>query len=196
MKRFFDLTISIPSLVLFSPFMLLIFVAVVLDSRGGLFYKQVRVGKDNRDFRMYKFRSMKQGADKEGLLTTNNHEQRITKTGRFLRKWKLDEIPQLINIIKGEMSLVGPRPEVRKYVDLYTPEQMHVLSVLPGLTDYASLVYINETELLSSSSNAEQTYIQEIMPAKLKLNFKYINEQSLSTDIRIILKTIQQILFN
>jgi lipopolysaccharide/colanic/teichoic acid biosynthesis glycosyltransferase len=172
---------------------MVISLAIALDSRGGVFYKQIRVGKNNNDFWLYKFRSMKTGSDKECLITTSYHEKRITKTGKFIRKWKLDEIPQLINILKGEMSFVGPRPEVRKYVELYTPEQMQVLSVLPGLTDYASLEYINEVLLLSSSPNAEHTYIHEIMPAKLNLNFKYIKEKSFETDIKIILKTIKRI---
>jgi lipopolysaccharide/colanic/teichoic acid biosynthesis glycosyltransferase len=194
-KRVFDLcSVSIALLLLF-PFMLLISIAIVLNSKGGVFYKQMRVGKCNKDFCLYKFRTMRTFSDRQSLLTVGDRDERITKVGYFLRKMKLDELPQLVNILKGDMSIVGPRPEVRKYVDLYTEEQKRVLAVLPGLTDYASIVYINENALLERSDNPEQTYINEIMPAKLQLNFKYIENQSFFVDLKIILKTIGKIFF-
>ena len=176
------------------PLLLIISIAIVLDSEGGIFFRQIRVGKDNVDFKMFKFRTMRTGSDKKGLLTIGDKDNRVTKVGYFLRKYKIDELPQLINILKGDMSLVGPRPEVRKYVDLYNAEQMKVLSVRPGLTDYSSLFYINESELLNKSDNPEQTYIEEIMPAKLELCKKYIDEKSLQTDIKILFHTLKKIL--
>lgn len=137
---------------------------------------------------------MKPDSDKKGLLTVGGRDPRVTGIGYFLRKYKLDELPQLINVLVGEMSLVGPRPEVRKYVDMYSPEQLRVLDVQPGITDYASIEYSNENELLAKSSDPEKTYIEEIMPAKLKLNMKYIEEKSLGTDLKIIFRTIGKIL--
>lgn len=167
---------------------------IVLDSRGGVFYRQKRVGKGNVDFLIFKFRTMRIGSDQKGLITIGNNDSRITKVGYFLRKYKIDELPQLINIAIGNMSFVGPRPEVRKYVDLYDAEQLKVLSVRPGLTDFSSLDFINESELLSQSNNPEETYIHTIMPAKLELCKKYIHESSFSTDVKIIFKTIFKIL--
>lgn len=193
-KRVFDIFFSLFGLVLLFPLLLFISIAIVLDSEGGIFFRQIRVGKDNVDFKMFKFRTMRTGSDKKGLLTIGDKDNRVTKVGYFLRKYKIDEFPQLINILKGDMSLVGPRPEVRKYVDLYNAEQMKVLSVRPGLTDYSSLFYINESELLRKSDNPEQTYIEEIMPAKLELCKKYINEKSLLTDIKILFHTLKKIL--
>jgi lipopolysaccharide/colanic/teichoic acid biosynthesis glycosyltransferase len=155
---------------------------------------QKRVGKENKDFKLFKFRTMRTDADKKGLLTIGNKDPRITAVGYFLRKYKLDELPQLLNVLFGTMSLVGPRPEVRKYVDMYTDEQKKVLTIKPGITDYASLEYFRENELLSRSSDPEETYIKEIFPAKLELNKKYMLEASLATDLRIILKTLQRII--
>ena len=166
----------------------------MLGSKGGVFYTQERVGKDGRDFRLLKFRTMIIGASLQGLLTIGENDQRITRFGRFLRSYKIDEIPQIINIIKGEMSFVGPRPEVRKYVSLYSKEQLKVLAVRPGLTDYASLEFFNENTLLGSSANPEETYINEIMPAKLALNLKYINDQSLKRYFFIIFKTLLRVI--
>ncbi len=194
MKRLFDLISSILVLVLCSPLFLIIALTIVVNSKGGVFYKQARVGKDAKIFYLYKFRSMKVGADKKGLITTNNKEDRITAVGRFLRKYKLDELPQLINIIFNEMSVVGPRPEVEQYVNLYTEEQKKVLSVKPGLTDLASLAYINESEILSRVENPHQVYIDEIMPKKLALNLEYIERQSFLLDLKIILKTLGKII--
>jgi lipopolysaccharide/colanic/teichoic acid biosynthesis glycosyltransferase len=194
MKRLFDIVTSLLVLIIGFPFGLLIALFIVIDSRGKVIYKQQRVGKNNVDFQLYKFRTMYLDADKGSLITVSDHDARITKIGAFLRKFKIDEFPQFLNILKGEMSVVGPRPEVRKYVDLYTPEQMRVLSVRPGLTDYASIRYVNENELLAESDNPEQTYIQEIMPDKLKLNLRYIDEQSICVDIKIMFMTLKAII--
>lgn len=166
----------------------------MLDSRGGIFYRQVRVGKNNKDFFLLKFRTMQSGADKKGLLTVGSKDSRVTRVGYYLRKYKLDELPQLFNVLFGGMSLVGPRPEVRKYVDLYNQEQQQVLSVKPGITDYASIEYSNENEILAKAENPEQTYITEIMPHKLLLNLKYIHEQGFITDVKIIFRTIGKII--
>jgi len=192
-KRCFDIFASFIGLLLLSPFFIIISIVIILDSRGGVFYKQVRVGKNNIDFKLFKFRSMSTGSDKKGLLTVGGRDSRITRSGYFIRKYKLDELPQLLNVLFGDMSLVGPRPEVRKYVDMYNAEQKKVLSVKPGITDYASIEYSNENELLAKSSEPEKTYIEEIMPAKLLLNQKYIAEQGLLTDLKIIFKTIAKI---
>lgn len=193
-KRIFDVfSVSLALLLLF-PLMLLISLVIACDSRGGVFYKQLRVGRKNKDFYLYKFRTMRLCSDEQSLLTVGDRDERITKVGYFLRKTKLDELPQFFNILKGDMSIVGPRPEVRKYVNLYTPEQMRVLDVLPGLTDYASLAYMDENALLEQSDTPEQTYIAHIMLAKLQLNFKYIEKQSLSEDVKLIFKTIRRIL--
>jgi len=194
-KRIFDIFFSLIALLILFPLMLLVAIVIVCDSKGGIFYKQRRVGKNNNDFYLYKFRTMRTCSDEKSLLTVGDRDSRITKVGYFLRKIKWDELPQLLNIVKGEMSIVGPRPEVRKYVDLYTKEQLCVLNVLPGLTDYASIAYMNESALLEKSNNSEQTYINEIMPAKLELNFKYIENQSLFVDLKIIAMTVKRILF-
>ena len=189
-KRIFDIISSLFGLIIFFPFFIIIAVFIVIDSKGGVFFTQQRVGKNNIDFGLLKFRTMKTDSEKQGQLTVSNKDVRITKSGSFLRKYKLDEIPQLINVLKGEMSIVGPRPEVPKYVSLYTPEQLKVLSVKPGLTDLASLKYINENEILAKSNNPEKTYIEEIMPEKLALNIEYISKRSLLFDIKLIFKTI------
>ena len=193
MKRLFDILLSLIFLALLWPVFLLFAIWIAFDSKGGIFYSQFRVGRHNKDFRMFKFRTMRTGADAAGLLTVGGRDPRVTRAGYYLRKVKLDELPQLINILKGEMSFVGPRPEVRKYVDLYTKEQMEVLQVRPGLTDYASLEYFEENKLLENSDDPEKTYIEEIMPAKLSLNMKYIRERSLFVDFGIIFKTIARI---
>jgi len=191
-KRIFDITSSLIALILFSPFFIFIASWILLDSRGGVFYKQIRVGKNQKEFGLLKFRSMRTNADRAGQLTIGN-DNRVTRAGRFIRRYKLDEIPQLINIIKGEMSVVGPRPEVPKYVALYSAEQLKVLTVLPGLTDYATIEYLDEQKLLGTSENPEQLYVEEVMPAKLDLNLKYIHERSLAVDLKLIFKTIGKI---
>ncbi len=193
-KRSFDVLFSLIGITILFPIFFITSIFIIIDSKGGIFYKQIRVGKKNKDFTLLKFRTMYSNSDKKGLLTVGLSDSRVTKTGKFLRKYKFDELPQLINILKGEMSFVGPRPEVRKYVNLYTSEQLKVLEVKPGLTDYASIEYIDESELLAQSSNPEKTYIELIMPNKLKLNFKYIENQSLGTDISILFKTFFKIL--
>ncbi len=194
-KRLFDLLVAIPLLVLCVPFMLLISLAIAMESRGGVFYVQRRVGRGGRDFTMYKFRTMKPGAERQGRLTVGNRDGRITRTGYFLRKYKLDELPQLFNVLHGTMSLVGPRPEVREYVDLYTDDQRRVLSVKPGITDYASIAYADENELLAASSDPGKTYVREIMPRKLALGLQYIDKKSLLTDLRILFRTVARVLF-
>jgi len=194
MKRLLDILSSALVLLLLLPFWLIIAMAIVLESRGGVFYRQIRVGKDNKDFYLYKFRTMRTGSDQKGLLTVGERDSRITRVGYFLRKYKIDEFPQLLNVLKGDMSIVGPRPEVRKYVDMYTPEQMRVLSVRPGLTDLASIQYVHENELLAASEDPEKTYIEEVMPTKLALNLQYIDNQSVVGDIKLICKTFAAIL--
>lgn len=166
---------------------------MIVTSGFPIFYLQTRVGRNGQDFKLFKFRTMHTNADQKGLLTVGGHDPRVTKIGYYLRKYKLDELPQLFNVLFGTMSLVGPRPEVRKYVDLYTDEQRHVLSVRPGITDFASLEFINENDLLAKSVNPEQTYINEIMPAKLALNARYIEQQGVLTDFKIIFNTILKI---
>ncbi len=193
-KRLFDIFLSLIGLILLLPVFLLIAIIIVVDSRGGVFYRQVRVGKDAKDFRLFKFRSMRTDADKKGLLTVGGKDSRITRVGYYIRKYKVDELPQLINVLIGDMSLVGPRPEVRRYTDLYNSEQQKVLSVKPGITDYASIEYSNENELLGKAVDPEKVYIEEIMPAKLKLNLKYIAEQGVITDLKIIWMTFVKIL--
>lgn len=194
MKRVFDIFFSFIGLLILLPFFIIIALIIVIDSRGGIFYRQVRVGKNGTDFKLFKFRSMRTNADKAGLLTVGGRDNRITRVGYYLRKYKVDELPQLINVLVGDMSLVGPRPEVRRYVDMYNTEQQKVLLAKPGITDYASIEYSNENELLGKASDPERTYIEEIMPAKLKLNLKYIEEQGIGTDLKIIFRTIGKIL--
>ena len=194
MIRFFDVIFSFLGLLILLPIMIIVSLMILLESKGGVFYKQLRVGKDNRIFKLYKFRSMTIGSDKKGLITVGSKESRITKIGYFIRKYKIDELPQLLNVLIGEMSLVGPRPEVKKYVELYTKEEKQVLSVKPGITDYASIEYSEENILLGKSKNPEQTYIKEIIPAKIALNMKYINNKTIIEYFRIIILTIIKIL--
>lgn len=193
MKRIFDIVCSLAGLVVLLPFFLLIALAIVVSSGLPVFYFQNRVGRDNRDFKLFKFRTMHTGADRKGLLTVGGRDPRVTAVGYYLRKYKLDELPQLFNVLFGSMSLVGPRPEVRKYVQLYNAEQMKVLSVKPGITDLASLRFINENEILAQSADPEKTYIEEIMPEKLALNKAYIDHPSLAADFKIILATLRKI---
>ncbi len=188
-KRIFDFSLSLGGILVLSPFFLVIALIIKLESTGGILFKQLRVGKNNQDFMLFKFRSMYTDAESKGQLTVGMRDPRITRVGFFMRKYKLDELPQLFNVLKGQMSFVGPRPEVRKYVNLYTDEQLHVLSVKPGITDYASIQYFNENELLGQSDNPEQTYIKEIMPAKLSINLSYIQSNNIWTDLTILFKT-------
>lgn len=190
MKRLFDIVCSFFGLVILSPLFIFLSLWVGLSSRGGVFYKQQRVGLNGRDFTLYKFRSMVTGSDKKGLLTVGGKDSRITKAGYFIRKYKLDELPQLFNVLKGDMSFVGPRPEVRKYVDMYSEKQRRVLSVRPGITDIASMKYRNENDLLAKAENPEQYYIDVIMPDKLALNLNYIDTRNFFRDIKLIFRTI------
>jgi lipopolysaccharide/colanic/teichoic acid biosynthesis glycosyltransferase len=193
MIRFFDILFSSLGVVVLSPLFLVLAVWIKLDSKGPVFYKQSRVGKNDEDFRLYKFRTMVVNADKKGLITVGGRDPRVTRAGYFLRKYKLDELPQLVNVLRGNMSLVGPRPEVRKYVEMYTPEQRKVLSVKPGLTDYASIHYIDENEMLAKSDDPEKTYVEVIIPEKIRYNIKYIEHQSVKEYFKIIFMTIRRI---
>lgn len=193
MKRLFDIILCLIGILFLLPLGLILSISVLIGSKGPVFYIQQRVGKNNQDFGLFKFRTMFVNSDKKGLLTVGNSDKRITKTGGFLRKFKLDELPQLINVLIGDMSIVGPRPEVRKYVEMYNDEQQKILSIRPGITDYASIEFIDENRILGESEDPETTYIKEVMPAKLKLNAKYLAEQGVVTDIKIILMTLKKI---
>lgn len=194
MKRLFDIIFSSIVLLLFLPFGIVIALFIFISSRGGVFYVQERVGKEGKPFGLYKFRTMRKDSDKAGKLTVGMRDSRITGIGYFLRKFKLDEFPQFINVLLGQMSVVGPRPEVKEYTALYTKEQSKVLNVKPGITDYASLHYYDENRLLGESDNPRETYINEIMPAKLELNRKYLDNPNLGQDIKIIWLTILKVL--
>ncbi|MDK7253554.1 sugar transferase [Haemophilus sp. UMB1048] len=193
MIRFFDFILSLVGLVVLAPIFIVLAIWIKIDSKGPVFYKQVRVGQNGIDFGLFKFRSMVVDADKKGLITVGGRDPRITRSGYFIRKYKLDELPQLINVLVGDMSLVGPRPEVRKYVELYTDEQQKVLSVKPGITDYASIEYMDENEILGKSNDPEKTYIEEIMPEKIKYNMKYIQNKNVSEYFKIIFLTLLKI---
>lgn len=189
MKRLFDIIASGLGLLVLSPLFLILAIWIKLDSKGPVFYRQVRVGKDNKDFRIFKFRSMRVGSDKGSLVTIGGRDPRITSSGYIIRKLKLDELPQLINVFIGDMSLVGPRPEVRHYVNYWTPEQMHVLDVRPGITDPASIKFRNENELMEQAEDPEDYYINVIMQEKLKLYLDYVEHHSFWGDIGLIFKT-------
>jgi lipopolysaccharide/colanic/teichoic acid biosynthesis glycosyltransferase len=194
MKRLFDIAFSLVMLLLLSPLFFILACWVSADSKGGIFFGQERVGIDGKHFKLWKFRTMRPHAEKGGQLTVGSSDSRITKAGYFLRKFKVDELPQLWNVVLGDMSVVGPRPEVPRYVAMYSPEQRRVLNIRPGITDYASLSYFEESDLLAKSANPEETYIQEVMPAKLALNLEYVRKHSFAGDLAIILKTGLRIL--
>lgn len=194
MIRLLDILFSAIGLVLLSPLFVLFYILVWMESKGGGFFVQERIGKDGKPFGLYKFRSMKAEAEAEGQITVGAHDTRITRIGYFLRKYKLDELPQLWNVLKGDMSIVGPRPEVRRYVDLYTDEQRKVLTVRPGITDHASIRYINENEILCRADDPERVYIEQIMPDKIKLNMVYIEHHTLREYLRVILLTLKSLL--
>ena len=194
MIRFFDLIFSLGGIILLSPVFFILYLVIRLEIQVGGFYKQLRVGRDSKDFYVYKFRSMRIGADKQGLITVGGHDPRITRIGYFIRKYKLDELPQLFNVLKGDMSLVGPRPEVRKYVNLYTEEQRKVLSVRPGITDYASIEYVDENIILGKAEDWEKTYVELIIPQKIQYNMRYIEHQNIKEYLKIILLTIKRII--
>ena len=194
MKRLFDIVASGCGLLVLSPIFLVVTIWIKLDSHGPVFYRQVRVGYKNKDFRIFKFRSMRIGSDKGSLVTIGGRDPRITRSGYFIRKYKLDELPQLINVFVGDMSLVGPRPEVRHYVDYCTPEQMHVLDVRPGITDPASIKFRNENELMGQAENPEDYYINVIMQEKIKLYLEYVENASFMYDLMLIFKTFKVII--
>lgn len=195
MTRFFDIIFSLFGLLLISPLLLIIYLVIILESRGNGLFFQKRIGKNRKEFRLIKFRTMKINSESKGLITIGGRDPRITKTGYWLRKFKFDELPQLLNVLKGDMSIVGPRPEVEKYVNLYTAEQLKVLSIRPGITDYASIEYVDENIILGKSENPDETYINEIMPHKLKLNLKYINNYTIVEYFKIIFLTFYKIIF-
>lgn len=193
LKRLFDIVASGIGLILLSPIFLVLAIWIKLDSAGPVFYRQVRVGRHNRNFRIFKFRSMRTGADKSGELTVGGRDPRITRSGYYIRKYKLDELAQLINVLVGDMSFVGPRPEVPHYVSFYTSEQMHVLDVRPGITDPSSIKYRNENELLEAADDPEQYYIDVIMQDKLRINLDYVEHRSFFSDLKVIFQTILSI---
>lgn len=194
MKRLFDILVSFFILLLFLPVAVIIAFVISLESKGGVFYFQERIGKNGVPFQLWKFRTMQKNADQYGKLTVGMNDVRITKAGLFLRKYKLDEFPQFVNVLLGQMSIVGPRPEVQEYVTLYSKEQREVLEVKPGITDYASLEYFNENELLGKSTDPKKTYIEEVMPAKLAINRKYVQHSRFFQDIKIMWLTFMKIL--
>lgn len=193
MIRFFDILFSIIGLVLLSPLFTVLYLLIRIESQGGGFYSQERIGKNGKPFKLIKFRSMRIGSDKKGLITIGEKDNRITKTGFILRKYKLDELPQLWNVFIGDMSLVGPRPEVKKYTDLYTEEQKQVLQVRPGITDWASIKYVDENKILGESKDPDEAYVNLIMPNKIKLNMVYIQHQTLGEYFKIIFTTFKEI---
>lgn len=194
MKRLFDIIASALGLIVLSPLFLVLAVWIKVDSKGPVFYRQTRVGWHNKDFRIFKFRSMRVGSDKGSLVTIGGRDPRITRSGYYIRKYKLDEFPQLINVLIGDMSLVGPRPEVRHYVDYWTPEQMRVLDVRPGITDPASIKFRNENELMAQAGDPEQYYINVIMQEKLRLYLEYVDNQSFLYDLRLIFATLRVVI--
>lgn len=194
MKRLFDIIASGLGLLFLSPLFIIVAIWIKIDSKGPVFFRQIRVGRYNKDFRIYKFRSMRVGADKGSLVTVGGRDSRITKSGYFIRKTKIDELPQLINVFIGDMSLVGPRPEVRHYVNYWTSEQMHALDVRPGITDPASIRYRNENELLEKAEDPEKYYIEVIMKDKIKLYLDYVEKHGFWYDIKLIFQTFKAII--
>lgn len=194
MKRIFDIVFSLLLLLLLLPVLFLFSGLILISGKGGIFFKQQRVGKDQKLFWLIKFRTMRPDSEKFGQITVGDRDPRVTNIGRVLRKSKLDELPQIINILKGEMSFVGPRPEVPKYIPHYSEKHLEILTVRPGLTDLASLEYIEESKLLGESENPEKTYIAEVLPAKLDLQLEYVQKNSLGLDVKILVKTVLKIL--
>ncbi len=194
MIRFFDLLISFLGVLLFSPILVIVSLLIIIESNLPVFFKQSRVGKHNRDFKLFKFRTMKVDEENNSFLTSGKSGNQITKIGYFLRKSKIDELPQLFNVLKGDMSLVGPRPELRKYVDFYNNEQKRILLIKPGITDYATIKFINEEELLINAENPEEYYITKILPEKILLNKLYFSNNSVKEYFKIIFITLYYIL--
>ena len=194
MKRLFDIIASGMGLICLSPLFAVLAIWIKCDSQGPVFYRQVRVGRGNKDFSLFKFRSMRPDSDKLGLITVGGRDPRVTRSGYYIRKYKLDEFPQLINVFLGDMSLVGPRPEVRKYVEMYTPEQMKVLSARPGITSLASIRYRNENDILAAAEDPDKCYIEQVMPDKLAIDLEYVKQATLLNDIRLIFSTFKEII--
>ena len=194
MKRLFDIIASGMGLICLSPLFAVLAIWIKCDSQGPVFYRQVRVGRGNKDFSLFKFRSMRPDSDKLGLITVGGRDPRVTRSGYYIRKYTLDEFPQLINVFLGDMSLVGPRPEVRKYVEMYTPEQMKVLSVRPGITSLASIRYRNENDILAAAEDPDKCYIEQVMPDKLAIDLEYVKQATLLNDIRLIFSTFKEII--
>jgi len=196
MKRLFDVIFSSFGLILISPLLLIILIIIKRESPGPVFYRGERVGKNGKTFRIFKFRSMVVNADKLGGPSTAGDDPRLLKVGQFLKKYQLDELPQLINVFKGEMSLVGPRPEVKMYVDMMSEEERNtVLSVLPGMTDFASLLNFHEGEVLRGSADPEKTYMEKIRPEKIRLQMEYVKKRSFLVDLKIIIKTVLKLFY-
>ena len=193
MIRIFDIVFSGIGLILLSPLFLFVYILICLERKGGVFYAQERIGKDGKPFKLYEFRSMRTGADKGSLITVGGHDPRITKMGYFIRKYKIDELPQLWNVFIGDMSLVGPRPEVERYTRLYTDEQKKVLSVRPGITDWASIEYVDENVILGQAEDPDKAYIEQIMPDKIRYNMKWIDNQGVLEYFKIIFSTFFKI---
>lgn len=193
-KRFFDIVVSLLGIIITSPILLVVSLLIKLTSKGPVFFRQERIGRGEKPFRILKFRTMVVNADSQGLKITVGGDKRITGVGKVLRKTKLDELPQLFNVFAGQMSLVGPRPEVAEYVALYTPQQRKVLTVRPGITDYASVCFRNENEILAEAEDPQKEYIERIMPLKLRYNAKYIEEMSVLTDLKILFMTVYVVL--
>lgn len=194
MIRLLDIVFSGIGLVVLSPLFFIIYVLIKCESKGGGFYSQERIGKEGKPFRLYKFRSMRQNADKDSLITIGGHDSRITRMGYFIRKYKIDELPQLWNVLVGDMSIVGPRPEVERYTRFYTPEQQKILSVRPGITDWASIEYIDENVILGQAEDPDKAYVELIMPDKIRYNMKWIENQGTVEYFRIIFMTFWGIL--
>jgi lipopolysaccharide/colanic/teichoic acid biosynthesis glycosyltransferase len=194
MIRILDIIFSFIGIIILMPLFIVVYICIISESKGGGFYKQKRVGRNSRLFNLYKFRSMCQDADKGSLITVGSRDPRMTHIGVFIRKYKIDELPQLFNVLKGDMSLVGPRPEVPLYVDLYTPEQKRVLEIRPGITDYASIAYADENMLLGKTDDPERMYVEVIMPDKIRLNMKYVENQSIKEYFKIVFMTFSKIL--
>jgi lipopolysaccharide/colanic/teichoic acid biosynthesis glycosyltransferase len=194
LKRAFDFLSSLIGLILVSPVLLTIAILIKKEDRGPVFYRGIRVGRFGKTFRIFKFRTMVVNAEKLGGPSTANDDPRITKVGNFIRRFKLDELPQLINVLKGEMSIVGPRPEVQMYVNMFTEEEKAILSVRPGITDWASIWNPDEGAILAGSPDPEKTYMEEIRPEKIRLQLKYVEEKSLWADLKIILGTLKAVI--
>ena len=193
MIRLFDILFSAIGLIILSPLFVILWLLIWMESKGPGLFVQERIGLNGKPFGLYKFRSMRTDSESESLITIGDNDHRITRIGHFIRKYKLDELPQLLNVLKGDMSLVGPRPEVRKYVELYTAEQRKVLNVKPGITDYASIEYVNENELLGNADDPDRVYVEQVMPKKLELNMRYIQDRSLCQYFKIIFLTLKSI---